>query len=165
MTVRDTLAGMRALCLITLVALVACSSATWTRGDRYTTVVRTPSTATAGTWSAAVAEGERLWWPAFKLPCQFPFVATPAGVKTVTLIPAEVWDEPTSDDGYTTKISIHIRGDSVTDKRALVAHELGHAMGLQHTGRLTSIMYPVIAPTKVPDAQDLKDAAAAMGCP
>jgi Matrixin len=116
-----------------------------------------------------VAAGIAQWAPAFDASCPFPFTLDQAsGKKFVALVAAAAWDQATRDPGhagYTATAGIYVEVDADKDHRAIITHEFGHAMGLQHVSRLTSIMYPTIADLKVPDAQDFKDARAAMGCP
>jgi hypothetical protein len=149
-----------------LLFLFACAP-TWTRGDHYQVQLRgsPPPPTSLAQWQAYVTAGVALWAPAFDATCPFPFVLDTAGPKFVALVTASAWTEPSQDEGYATKPGLYVKVSPDADHRAILAHEFGHAMGLSHVTRLTSIMYPTMDDIKVPDAQDFKDARAAMGCP
>lgn len=148
-----------------MLALVAGCSVAWSRGDTYrATLVGGPPTSLTQ-WSAFVQAGAAQWAPAFDAKCPFPFTLDQvSGKKFVALVTKAAWNEPTADEGYTSTAGLYVMVDADADHRAIITHEFGHAMGLKHNSRLTSIMYPTVADTKVPDAQDIKDARAAMGC-
>lgn len=147
-----------------LVLLIACAP-TWTRGDHYHAELRGETSETIAQWQAYIQAGAMLWAPAFDASCPFPFVLDSLGAKIVALVAVAEWSEPTQDEGYATKPALYVKVSADIDHRAILAHEFGHAMGLVHVARLTSIMYPTMADIKVPDAQDFKDARATMGCP
>lgn len=116
-------------------------------------------------WQEYVEAGAAQWAPAFDVACPFPFTLNEvSGKKFVALVTAAAWTEPTDDEGYTSTAGLYVMVSPDADHRAIITHEFGHAMGLKHNSRLTSIMYPTIANIKVPDARDFKDARAAMGC-
>lgn len=152
---------MRAMILI---FVIACS-ATWTRGDRYHVELHGNPPGTLAQWSAYVAAGVAQWAPAFDVSCPFPFTLDALGPKFVALVTVAAWTESAQDEGFTTKPGIFVKVSPDVDHRAIITHELGHAMGLSHTTRPTSIMYPTVDDAKTPDAQDFKEARAAMGCP
>lgn len=144
--------------------LIACAP-TWTRGDRYHAELHGVSGVSLAQWQAYINAGVALWVPAFDATCPFPFVLDSAGIKYVALVAAAIWKDPSQDEGFTAKRGIEVKVSPDKDHRAILAHEFGHAMGLMHNTRLTSIMFPTMSDIKVPDAQDFKDARAAMGCP
>lgn len=146
------------------VFMIACAS-TWTRGDRYRAELHGDTPETLVQWQAYINAGAALWAPAFDATCPFPFVLDSAGIKYVALVAAAIWKDPAQDEGFTLKQGIEVKVSPDKDHRAILAHEFGHAMGLSHNTRLTSIMYPTMDDIKVPDAQDFKAARAAMGCP
>jgi hypothetical protein len=145
--------------------LISCAP-TWTRGDHYHAELRgTPQTTTLAQWEDYIAAGVVLWAPAFDASCPFPFAPSDvATTKFVALVTVAAWTDPVNDEGYATKPGIFVKVSPDTDHKAIIAHEFGHAMGLSHNTRLTSIMYPTMDDLKIPDAQDFKDARAAMGC-
>lgn len=90
--------------------------------------------------------------------CEPPFAMGPEG-HAIVLVPSDAW-EYGSRDGYTDGDEIRLAGNTVPPQ-ALLLHELGHAIGLDHVeGR--SIMSEPIGLGIYPS--DVEAAASAMGC-
>ncbi len=151
-----------------VIVILGCTSVHWPRGSSYTPNLIGSQTVASDAWEQAISYAVALWAPAFDVNCPFPFTLdytnSVAGRKFISLVTSAEWDKP-GYNGWTSHDSIRILGDTVTDKRAVIAHEFGHAMGLKHNTRLTSIMYPTMASIKIPDAQDFIDVRASVGCP
>ncbi len=147
--------------------LISCNSSQWDRGSAYSPQFwGNQPTATHGSWIKSVNDGAAMWAAAFDLNCPFPFTEdltnSVPGRKFIALVANEVWDKP-GYTGWTDSAGIRISGDNVYNKRAIIAHEFGHALGLVHNNRITSIMYPNINIIRSPDYQDLAEARA-FGC-
>lgn len=91
--------------------------------------------------------------------CEPAFVIGTGG-HVVTLIPSASWGYGTR-DGYTDADEIQLAGDAMPPQ-ALLLHELGHAIGLDHVSGERSIMTEPIGQGIYP--RDVDAAAESMGC-
>lgn len=57
-----------------------------------------------------------------------------------------------------------IQGTPYDDRVRITGHELGHALGLDHSKEIRSIMYPTMNAWKTFTADDVRLARAAIGC-
>lgn len=123
-----------------------------------------PSEAWAGLWTHQVMDAIDYWKIAIGLDCQFPVFVGDNGPE-VTLVTPDHWKHAPEvmglydqEDG-----SIEIVGADPILYRGALLHELGHAIGLQHTTDVQSVMFPVYG-DKLPTSADAMTARIALGC-
>lgn len=144
-----------------LLMLAACNG--W--GDTLDPVNHVPGVNDA-VWHSEVSAASDIWRDSMTEGC-YPFHIAVDGEcgNHVTLVPRSEWDHDDKYNGVenTSDGDIDIIGDSPYNRRPILLHELGHAMGLDHDLDTNSIMHPT-SHASLPTWRDVRNAESALGC-
>jgi hypothetical protein len=141
--------------------LGACTG--WDRGDGLDPVSRVDGVK-PDVWYAEVEAASDTWRYLMEPGC-YPFHMVEDGEcgQHVILVPKSEWKRPEAAGVAYSDGHIEVIGDIPYYRQGILMHEIGHAMGLDHSTDIDSIMYPSVS-AEEPTAQDVKDAQNASEC-
>jgi hypothetical protein len=110
-------------------------------------------------WDTQVSEAADVWNSA--LPCDAFAIGDGLPVRRYTTLE---WRGLLTERGYYDGNEIAVKETTPEVERATLIHELGHAMGLQHSDDKASVMHPIVGATKELTAEDITNAGAEISC-
>lgn len=151
-----------ALIAVILTSCTATSNQPSTVVPTWTTA---PSPELALVWGSEITAAIDTWQGAIGQDCPFPLTIGADG-NSASLLPEQQWPYGASTSGMHSHGQISVLGDAPWGHRAVLLHEMGHAIGLAHNeADATSIMWPVAgSPYKAPSGEDAANMRAAIGC-
>lgn len=151
----------RALLILLTFATPACAVVEPARDTEVTPLWhKAPTEEARGLWVADVQAAIDGWQAALGTSCAFPLFVGPSG-PPVSLVAVADWEIPGAIGAYWVFGSVDVMGDAPMqgDTTRTLAHEFGHAVGLEHSADPRSVMYAyyddrslVEMPTKVDGA-------------
>lgn len=160
--------------LYTALLLLICSCTGWTGWDDVPTAKVTAKSELpmfTAAWETRVAKDVELWNSSLtSIGCPAPFELADNG-HSVVLVQAGTWDFEssiagmTSENGIKVQVALFVVNNEVLPHPVILLHELGHAIGLNHSD---SIFGPsAMTPEPTSDSllpRDIEAAACSMGC-
>ena len=153
--------------LIVVVAACAGCADTWTGWEDVPTATLTPQAAAPleAEWSAFVVDQAAVWSTALAASgCMSPFTIGDGG-HIIALVPAADWSYGDDVAGMTTdRIEVREAKTGGVRRSAMLLHELGHALGLDHADPSFGASVMIAKPGSELAARDVAAAACRLGC-